>query len=104
MHQHRLGGDRLESSFTEVALGVLVDHEAATPPCSKGGQQQQHCQKIKEGETSPLFSTSETVSGVGSPVQERYRHTGVSLVKGLEDDKGTGAPHIQGQTVGAGTV
>lgn len=35
MHQHGLEADRLESSFTEVALGVLVDHEAATPPAAR---------------------------------------------------------------------
>jgi len=42
---------------------------------------------------SSLFSTSETVSGVVSLAQGRYRHTGVSPVKGLEYGKGTAASH-----------
>lgn len=39
-----------------------------------------------------------------SPVQQRFRHTGVSLGKGRRDDEGFVAPDIQGEAERAGSV
>jgi len=41
---------------------------------------------------------------LGSSVQERHRHTGVSPVEGHKDGSGIGASDIQGEAERGGTI
>lgn len=64
-----------------------IKEEQEHPGCHQG----ECCQPVEGGGPSPLFSTGEATSGVlcpmlGSPVRERYGHTGVSPVNSHKDD------------------
>jgi len=96
---------RLEISFAEKDLGVLVDTKLnMSQHCALAAKktndilglcEEQCCQQVEGGDPYTLVSTGGVNGGVlcpvlGSPVQERDGHRGDSPMKGRKDDEGTG--------------
>ncbi|GAB0180398.1 cAMP-dependent protein kinase inhibitor alpha [Grus japonensis] len=105
LHNYGMGGEWIESSPEEKALGLLVEprHDLATCTCSPESQpyhglHQKKCdQQVEGADPAPLLRSCETPPAVlrpalGAPVQERHGAVGESPEEGHEADQRAGAP------------